>query len=80
MLSTGIESAALLAGLLAELLAGLLAELLAELVTEERTIQNEVHEEKSIVWVKAKIKCEVEYSMLTDNGTLRDPVFKKLIN
>lgn len=57
-----------------------LSELLAELVTDERTIQSEVHEEKSIVWVKAKIKCEVEYSMLTDNGTLRDPVFKKLIN
>ena len=39
MLSTGIESAALLAGLLAELLAGLLAELLAELGVEREAIE-----------------------------------------
>ena len=42
-------------------------------------IEIEMHEEKSSVWISGDLKCEVEYSMITDNGTFRDPVFKRLI-
>lgn len=56
-----------------------LREELDELVSKKRTIKDEVHHEKETVWVKPELLCEVEYSMLTDNGTLRDPVFKRLI-
>ncbi|MEM7298559.1 MAG: non-homologous end-joining DNA ligase, partial [Bacteroidota bacterium] len=49
-----------------------------QLINSERTLDEEVHEEKKTVWVKPELRCEVEYSMITDNGTFRDPVFKKL--
>ncbi len=38
------------------------------------------HEEKKTIWVEPKLRAEVEFSMLTDNGTLRDPVFKQLLD
>ena len=50
-----------------------------DLVTSEKPIESEAHEEKKTIWLETKLVCEVEYSMLTENGTLRDPVFKKLI-
>lgn len=50
-----------------------------QLVSSERAVEEEVHEEKKTVWLETKLKCEVEYSMITDNGTFRDPVFKKLV-
>ena len=49
-------------------------------ISAERTIDSEVHEERKTVWLNPIMKCEVEYSMITENGTFRDPVFKKLIN
>lgn len=50
-----------------------------QLVTKEPPVASEVHEEHKTVWVKPSLMCEVEFSMITDNGTFRDPVFKKLI-
>ncbi|MDW3191401.1 MAG: non-homologous end-joining DNA ligase [Cytophagales bacterium] len=44
-----------------------------------KPVSEEAHEEGKSTWVVPILKCEVEYSMITDNGTLRDPVFKKLI-
>jgi DNA ligase D-like protein (predicted polymerase)/DNA ligase D-like protein (predicted ligase)/DNA ligase D-like protein (predicted 3'-phosphoesterase) len=52
---------------------------LAKLTTNERTIATEVHEEKSTIWTHPELICEVQYSMITDNGTFRDPVFKRLV-
>lgn len=49
------------------------------IVSSEKPVNQEVHHEKETNWVKPVLQCEVEYSMLTDNGTLRDPVFKQLI-
>lgn len=50
----------------------------SDLIQEEKPIDTEAHEEQKTIWIKPEIKCEVEYSMITDNGTFRDPVFKKL--
>lgn len=41
----------------------------------EKPINDKVLDESVTTWVKPKAICEVEYSMLTHNGTLRDPVF-----
>ena len=45
-----------------------------------KVISCEAHEEKKTVWIEPKLVGEVEFSMITDNGTLRDPVFKKLVD
>jgi len=57
-----------------------LAQTFIETIAPERTIPDEVHEEKKTVWLNPILKCEVEYSMITENGTLRDPVFKKMVD
>lgn len=44
-----------------------------------KPVSEEAHEESRSIWVQPTLTCEVEYSMITDNGTLRDPVFKKLV-
>ena len=56
-----------------------LTSMLETLIVADKPIMEEAHEEKKSVWVQPSLNCEVEYSMLTDNGTLRDAVFKKLI-
>lgn len=56
-----------------------LADRFKEMLAESRTVDDEVHEENKTVWIQPTLKCEVQYSMITDNGTFRDPVFKKLI-
>jgi bifunctional non-homologous end joining protein LigD len=50
------------------------------LVSGERIVPEEVHEEKKTVWVNPVLRCEVEFSMVTENGTLRDPVFRGLVD
>jgi len=57
-----------------------LSTLLKDKLSDIRSIESEVHEEKKTVWVVPDYRCEVEYSMVTDNGTLRDAVFKKLLD
>ena len=54
--------------------------LLNEILGSGKPEVGEVHEEKKTTWVEPVLVCEVEYSMITDNGTFRDPVFKKLID
>jgi len=56
-----------------------LHEQLSKRTTTERSIATEVHEEKSTIWTRPELTCEIQYSMLTDNGTFRDPVFKRLV-
>jgi DNA ligase D-like protein (predicted polymerase)/DNA ligase D-like protein (predicted ligase)/DNA ligase D-like protein (predicted 3'-phosphoesterase) len=58
-----------------------LSQLFSSIIIENKPLAEAeaVHEEKKSVWVKPTVLCEIEYSMLTDNGTFRDPVFKKLI-
>lgn len=53
---------------------------LDKLRVKERTLDEEVHEEKKTQWVKPVLQCEVEYSMITENGTLRDPVFRTILS
>ncbi len=54
--------------------------LLDSLPKAEKPVEEEAHEESKSVWVAPELIGEVEYSMITDNGTLRDPVFKKLVD
>lgn len=49
-----------------------------DLVSAAKPIVTEAHEEKKTVWLTPSLMCEVEFSMITENGTFRDPVFKKL--
>jgi DNA ligase D-like protein (predicted ligase)/DNA ligase D-like protein (predicted polymerase)/DNA ligase D-like protein (predicted 3'-phosphoesterase) len=42
-------------------------------------ISSEMHEETESIWINGGFRCEVEYSMITENGTFRDPVFRGLI-
>ena len=56
-----------------------LTDQLIPLKVDEKPFSSEAHEEKRSVWVEPKLKCEVEFSMITSNGTFRDPVFKRMI-
>lgn len=53
--------------------------LMEELPKTTKPVEEVAHEESKSFWVSPELICEVEYSMITDNGTLRDPVFKKLL-
>lgn len=55
-------------------------ELLEAIPAAIKPVEEEAHEEARSVWVIPQLVCEVEYSMITENGTLRDPVFKKLVD
>ncbi|MFY0686078.1 MAG: non-homologous end-joining DNA ligase [Cyclobacteriaceae bacterium] len=57
-----------------------LKELMNTLIQTNKPMEVDMHEEKKSVWVKPQLMCEVEYSMITDNGTFRDPVFRKLLD
>ena len=50
-----------------------------DMISSNKPVAGEVHEEKKTVWLEPELICEVEYSMITGNGTFRDPVFKKLV-
>ncbi|MEP1032417.1 non-homologous end-joining DNA ligase [Ekhidna sp.] len=56
-----------------------LTKLFVDFISSDKPLEAEAHEEKKTVWLKPELLCEVEYSMITDNGTFRDPVFKKLV-
>ena len=50
------------------------------LVSTEKPVQSETHDENKSVWIQPILRCEIEFSMITKNGTLREPVFKKLVD
>ncbi|MEM9329550.1 MAG: non-homologous end-joining DNA ligase, partial [Bacteroidota bacterium] len=52
----------------------LVTELMGQLDKVEKPVDAEAHEESKTTWVEPTLMCEVEYTMVTDNGTLRDPV------
>ena len=54
--------------------------LLDHLPKGKKPVAEEAHEESSSIWVEPVLVCEVEFAMITNNGTLREPVFKKLID
>ncbi|MEQ9403798.1 MAG: non-homologous end-joining DNA ligase [Cyclobacteriaceae bacterium] len=45
-----------------------------------KPVKEEAHEEKKTIWIDPIFTCEVEFSMITDSGTFRDPVFKKVLD
>ncbi|MTI23046.1 hypothetical protein E1176_18595 [Fulvivirga sp. RKSG066] len=44
----------------------------------EKLVDVKVMDESITTWIEPNLVCEVEYSMITKNGTLRDPVFLRL--
>ncbi len=56
-----------------------LKKMMSECDEQGKPFEAEAHEENKTVWIEPTYKCEVEYSMITDNGTFRDPVFKKIV-
>lgn len=53
---------------------------MGKLETTAKPISEKAHDEKDTVWLEPRLICEIEFSMLTHNGTFRDPVFKKLVD
>lgn len=57
-----------------------ISRLLKPLITEQKNIHGDVNEERKTVWVQPVLQCEVEFSQVTDKGSLRDAVFKKMLD
>lgn len=51
---------------------------LTDLDTTTKPVDDKIDEEKNSVWVKPIYSCEVQYASMTNNGTLREPVFVKI--
>ncbi|GLR16083.1 non-homologous end-joining DNA ligase [Portibacter lacus] len=54
--------------------------LLEKLPETKQFIEAEISEPSKTKWVEPIIKCEVNFASLTKSGTLREPVFIKIIN
>ncbi len=52
--------------------------LIEPLKSTTKPISDKVDDEKQTTWVEPKICVELEYASMTDNGTLREPVFLRL--
>lgn len=50
-------------------------ERLKEVEEVEKPIDEKPIDSKLTTWIKPEVFCEIQYTSLTDNGTLRDPVF-----
>ena len=44
----------------------------------QKPIQDKIEEEKNTTWIEAQYQCEIQYASLTNNETLREPVFLKM--
>ena len=43
-----------------------------------KPIGDKIEEEKNTTWISPKLQCEIQYASLTNNDTLREPVFLKM--
>jgi DNA ligase D-like protein (predicted polymerase)/DNA ligase D-like protein (predicted ligase)/DNA ligase D-like protein (predicted 3'-phosphoesterase) len=43
-----------------------------------KIVQDKIESEKDTTWLEPVLHCEIEYASLTNNGTYREPVFKKM--
>ena len=43
-----------------------------------KPIEDKVEEEKKTTWIEGRFQCEIQYASLTNNNTLREPVFLKM--
>lgn len=49
------------------------------LVIDKKSFSDKVEEAARSIWLEPILQCEVKYASLSSNGTLREPVFQKLI-
>ena len=52
--------------------------LFKEIKSDHKPINQEVEEEKNTTWLELKYYVEIEYASMTDNGTLREPVYQRM--
>ena len=43
-----------------------------------KIVKDKIEGEKDTIWLEPILHCEIEYASLTNNGTYREPVFKKM--
>jgi len=55
-----------------------ITELFRAIEADSKPINASVEEEKHTTWIQLKYYVEIEYASMTDNGTLREPVFKRM--
>jgi len=48
------------------------------IISSIKPIDQSVEEEKNTIWLEPKYHVEIEYASMTDNGTLREPVFQQM--
>jgi DNA ligase D-like protein (predicted ligase)/DNA ligase D-like protein (predicted polymerase)/DNA ligase D-like protein (predicted 3'-phosphoesterase) len=53
-------------------------DLLKQLEETTKPFPDAIEEENKSTWVEARYCCEIQYASLTNNGTLREPVFLKM--
>jgi len=51
---------------------------LLELNETLKPVPDVVEEESKTTWIESKYHCEIQFASLTNNGTLREPVFLKM--
>jgi ATP-dependent DNA ligase len=59
----------------------LLSEIAKELkrvATSGRPVEQRPPDEASTTWIEPVLLCEVQYASITENGTLREPVFLRM--
>ena len=54
--------------------------ILSSVKKSKKLIKEKVEEEKKTSWIEPVLDVNVEYASITQNGTLREPVFVKIIN
>jgi len=53
-------------------------QLVADSIPSKKIIEDQIEEKDRTHWIKPQIQCEIQYASLTNNGTLREPVFIRL--
>lgn len=52
-----------------------LLDLIKEIPSSSKLIEENIEEASRTSWIKPKLWCEIQFASLTNNGTLREPVF-----
>jgi bifunctional non-homologous end joining protein LigD len=54
--------------------------ILSVIPTTKKPFKEIIQEEKATTWIEPRLKCEIQYASMTDNGSFREPVFIKLLD
>lgn len=48
-------------------------------ISKNKTFIHNTDDDKTSIWLKPTLKCEIQYASLSSNGTYREPVFMRLV-